>query len=202
MLPLVSVAWDSVCVCMLGRGERALLSLQAVELGKQCLWRPETKASRQQRMLLNPSSHTYTGIIHDLSASQQSMLRGNGEKTIVHLTKQMLSAPILTSFTSCHHSLKCRVFTDWKKIVRKKGRSIPVCVGHVSAVGDEEWGQEGHQRETPSSYADLFKSFPLCLAYNLAFRPQPLPRPAQLPPAQGLTNVLSTNRTSQDFHST
>lgn len=124
----VSVCSLGLCVCVCcGRwGERALQSPQAIELGKQCLWRPETKASQQQRMLSNPSSHTYTGVIHDLSASQQSMLRGNGEKTTVHLTKQMLSAPILTSFTSCHHSLKCRVFTDWKEIVRKKGRSLCV----------------------------------------------------------------------------
>lgn len=60
------------------------------------------------------------------SPPEQSMLKGNYEKTIVHLTKQMFPAPVFTSFTSCHHSCKCRVFTDWKGIVWEKGLSLYV----------------------------------------------------------------------------
>lgn len=105
-----------------GGDQGSLLSLQAVQLGNKVCG-GQRKASPQQRMLLSASSHTCTGIIHDNLPPEQSMLRGNAEKTIVYLTKQILSAPVLTFFTSCHHSLMCRVFTDWKRIVRKKGLS-------------------------------------------------------------------------------
>lgn len=136
-------------LCLVGRGSSALG--QALELGEQDLQRPEKKGCPGAKMVLN--SFFPHLLFTANSPPERLMLKGNYEKTIVHLTKQMFPAPVFTSFTSCHHYYVQSFHRLGRNCLGE--RPIPACIEHeqgeaqhASAGEDEECRQEGHAEDS------------------------------------------------------